>query len=187
MLSMSRGAGRLLLVALLAIGVLICAASSAITQTAAAAARVPVRLPRTVWPRPPRHPHHLSLRAHARLLSREVVRAALRQRGVAYHYGGGSPASGFDCSGLVAWSFSQIGVELPHSSYLLAAEGRPVRLGALLPGDILVFDGRGHVGIYIGHGRFVHAPHSGTTVTVDSLDSANGAGLELARRLIPHQ
>jgi cell wall-associated NlpC family hydrolase len=186
MQSMSRGAGRLLLVALLAIGVLICAASSAITQTAAAAARAHVRLPRMVWPRPPRHPNHLSLQARARLLSREVVRAALRQRGVPYHYGGGSPASGFDCSGLVAWSFAQIGMQLPHSSYLLAEAGRSVRLGALQPGDILVFDQRGHVGIYIGDHRFVHAPHSGTTVTVDSLNSSYGAGLELARRLIPH-
>ena len=186
MQSTSRGAGRLLLVALLAIGVLVCAASSVITQTAAAAARAHGRLPRPVRPPTPRHPHHLSLQAHARALAQEVVHAALRQRGVPYHYGGGSPASGFDCSGLVAWSFAQIGVDLPHSSYLLATAGRPVRRGALRPGDVLVFDGRGHVGIYIGRDRFVHAPHSGTTVEVDSLDSSYGAGLERARRLIPH-
>ena len=183
--SPSRGAGRPLLVALLATGVLLCAASSVITQTAAAAARAHGRPATTMRPRP-RHPHHLGLRAHSQLLAREVVHAALQQRGVPYHYGGGSPASGFDCSGLVAWSFGRIGVELPHSSYLLASVGRPVRLGALLPGDVLVFHGRGHVGIYIGRGRFVHAPHSGTTVSVDSLDGSYGpGGLELARRLIP--
>jgi cell wall-associated NlpC family hydrolase len=50
---------------------------------------------------------------------------------------------------------------------------------------VLVFDGHGHVGIYIGHHRFVHAPHSGTTVTVDSLGGSYGGALELARRLLP--
>ena len=169
----SRGAGRSLLVALLVTGVLLCAALSVITQNAAAAARTP------------RHPHHLSLNAHRRLLAREVVHAALAQRGVPYRYGGGSPAAGFDCSGLVAWAFGRIGIQLPHSSYLLASAGRPVPLGALQPGDVLVFDGHGHVGIYIGHHRFVHAPHSGTTVTVDSLGGSYGGGLELARRLLP--
>jgi cell wall-associated NlpC family hydrolase len=179
--STSRGAGRSLLVAVLATGVLMCAATSVITQTAAAAARAHGRPGHTAQAR---HPHHLSLHAHSQLLAAEVVHAALRQRGVPYRYGGESPASGFDCSGLVAWSFARIGVELPHSSYLLAGVGRPVRLRALMPGDVLVFHGRGHVGIYIGHHRFVHAPHSGTTVTVDSLNGSYGAGLELARRLI---
>src|SRR5262249_31826643 len=167
--STSRGAGRSLLVALLATGLLICAALSVITQTAAAAARAHgrhSRQSRAVKPRPhllPRHPHHLSLRARSRLLAAEVVRAALRRGGVPYRSGGGPPGCGVDCSGLVAWSFARIGVELPHSSYLLARVGRPVRLTALLPGDVLIFDGRGHVGIYVGHHRFVHAPHSGTT------------------------
>jgi cell wall-associated NlpC family hydrolase len=180
--SPSRGAGRPLFFAVLATGLLLCAASSVITQTAAAAARAHGRPARTAEPR---HPHHLSLQARSRLLAEEVVHAALGQRGVPYRYGGESPASGFDCSGLVAWSFGTIGVELPHSSYQLAGAGRAVRLRSLLPGDVLVFHGRGHVGIYIGDHRFVHAPHSGTTVTVDSLRGPYGAGLELARRLIP--
>src|SRR5262245_4844238 len=166
--STSRGAGRSLLVAILATGVLMCAASSVSTQSAAAAARAHSR---PAGAAQPRHPHHLTLEARSRLLAAEVVHTALQQRGVPYHFGGGSPASGFDCSGLLAWSFAKIGVYLPHSSYLLAGVGHPVRLGALLPGDVLVFHDRGHVGIYIGHHRFVHAPHSGTTVTVDSLNS----------------
>jgi cell wall-associated NlpC family hydrolase len=181
----SRGAGRSLLVALLATGVLICAALSVITQTAAAAARAHGPVVRKTRVRLPRHPHHLSLQDRSRLLAGEVVRAALSQRGVPYRYGGESPGAGFDCSGLVAWAFGRVGVELPHSSYLLASSGRSVPLGALVPGDVLVFRGRGHVGIYIGHRRFVHAPHSGTTVTVDTLGGSYGGGLELARRLFP--
>jgi cell wall-associated NlpC family hydrolase len=118
-----------------------------------------------------------------RLTSR-VVHAALDQLGVPYVYGGASPGYGFDCSGLVAWSFARVGVRLPHSSYLLARLGRGVSPRSLLPGDVLVFHGAGHVGIYIGHGRFVHAPHSGTRVRVTPLAGAYRNELDTARRVI---
>jgi cell wall-associated NlpC family hydrolase len=185
----SRGAGRTLLVAVLATAVPICAASSVIAHRAAApsaSARTPRARPAdpaTLRARARRHGLELARRRRQRLTSR-VVHTALEQRGVPYHYGGESPAYGFDCSGLVAWSFASIGLRLPHSSYLLARLGRPVSADALLPGDVLVFDGAGHVGIYVGHGRFVHAPHSGTTVSVTPLAGAYRAELDTARRVV---
>jgi cell wall-associated NlpC family hydrolase len=88
---------------------------------------------------------------------------------VPYRYGGSSPSYGFDCSGLVEWAFTRAGVHLPHSSYLLAARGRRVFRWTLRPGDLVFFSGGGHVGIYLGKGRFIHAPHSGTVVQIASL------------------
>ena len=98
-----------------------------------------------------------------------VVGAALAELGVPYVWAGASP-SGFDCSGLVMYAYSQVGVSLPHSSYAMWNEGVSVPRDQLQPGDIVFFDGLGHVGIYIGGGEFVHAPHTGTVVQVSSLD-----------------
>jgi cell wall-associated NlpC family hydrolase len=95
--------------------------------------------------------------------------AALGEQGVPYVWGGSSP-SGFDCSGLVVWAYAQVGVGgLPHSSYALYNAGPHVALSDLQPGDLVFFDGLGHVGIYVGGGNFVHAPHTGTVVQVSSL------------------
>jgi cell wall-associated NlpC family hydrolase len=105
--------------------------------------------------------------------------AALAEQGVPYVWGGSSP-SGFDCSGLVVWAYAQVGVGgLPHSSYALYNAGPHVAMSDLQPGDLVFFDGLGHVGIYIGGGNFVHAPHTGTVVQVSSLSgyySANYVG-----------
>ena len=99
-----------------------------------------------------------------------VVGVALQYLGTPYVWAGASPG-GFDCSGLVMYAYSQVGVSLPHSSYAMASVGTPVPKDQLQPGDIVFFDGDGHVGIYIGGGEFVHAPHTGTVVQVSSLDS----------------
>jgi peptidoglycan DL-endopeptidase CwlO len=99
-----------------------------------------------------------------------VVGVALGYQGVPYVWGGASP-SGFDCSGLVMYSYAQVGVSLPHSSYAQAGMGVSVPRDQLQPGDLVFFDGNGHVGIYIGGGLFVHAPHTGTVVQVSSLDA----------------
>jgi len=99
-----------------------------------------------------------------------VVGVALSYQGTPYVWGGASPG-GFDCSGLVMYSYSQVGVSLPHSSYAQAGMGVSVPRDQLEPGDLVFFDGDGHVGIYIGGGMFVHAPHTGTVVQVSSLDS----------------
>jgi peptidoglycan DL-endopeptidase CwlO len=97
-----------------------------------------------------------------------VVGIALRYLGVPYRWGGASP-SGFDCSGFLVYVFAKVGVYLPHSSYMQFRLGRFVPRSALQPGDAVFFNGASHVGIYIGSGRFVHAPHTGDVVKISSL------------------
>jgi len=110
---------------------------------------------------------------------------AVRAVGVPYRWGGSSPAGGFDCSGLVDWAYGRLGIELPHSSYALYDQGRRIARSRMKPGDLLFFSGLGHVGIYIGLGRMVHAPHSGTRVQVVKLGrSSYGARLVGVRRVI---
>ena len=97
-----------------------------------------------------------------------VVGIAMRYLGVPYVWGGASPR-GFDCSGLVMYVFAQIGVSLPHSSYAQFGMGTPVSMSQLQPGDLVFFAGASHVGIYIGGGQFIHAPHTGTVVQISTL------------------
>jgi peptidoglycan DL-endopeptidase CwlO len=99
-----------------------------------------------------------------------VVSIAMSYLGVPYVWGGASPG-GFDCSGLVMYAFDQIGVGLPHSSYAMANMGSYVPYDQLQPGDLVFFDGNGHVGMYIGGGEYVNAPYTGAVVRVDSLGS----------------
>ena len=114
-----------------------------------------------------------------------AARFALEEVGVPYRWGGESPASGFDCSGLVRWAYGRVGIDLPHSSYALNGEGRRVSGSNLAPGDILFFEGLGHVGLYLGRGRMVHAPQTGRDVEVVRLSSTNyGARLIGARRVV---
>ena len=99
---------------------------------------------------------------------------ALKMIGKPYRYGGSSPA-GFDCSGLVQYSFRQAGVTLPHSTDKQRSGSRLVKVADLRRGDLVFFNQEGkkygHVGIYIGDGKFVHAPSSGKSVRSDRLDS----------------
>ena len=88
--------------------------------------------------------------------------------GVPYVWGGESP-SGFDCSGLVQYVYGKLGVHLPRTSYAQYNAGRHVGRSDLRPGDLVFFDALGHVGIYIGGGRFIHAPHTGTRVQIGTL------------------
>jgi cell wall-associated NlpC family hydrolase len=94
--------------------------------------------------------------------------AALTQLGTPYVWGGGSPG-GFDCSGLLAWAYAQVGVSLPHYAAAQYAMGTPVPLDALEPGDLISFHGSGHIGMYIGGGQYVHAPQTGDVVKVSSV------------------
>jgi cell wall-associated NlpC family hydrolase len=115
----------------------------------------------------------------------QAVRFALDAVGIPYRWGGESPSSGFDCSGLVRWAYGRAGVDLPHSSYALYGEGRRVREEDIEPGDILFFEGLGHVGLYLGNGRMVHAPQTGRDVEIVRLASTNyGARLIAARRVV---
>jgi cell wall-associated NlpC family hydrolase len=110
---------------------------------------------------------------------------AVKAVGVPYRWGGSSPAAGFDCSGLVYWSYGRLGIELPHSSYALYDQGKPVARSGMRAGDLLFFYGLGHVGIYIGRGRMVHAPHSGRLVEVVTLGGSNyGGRLVGIRRIV---
>jgi cell wall-associated NlpC family hydrolase len=127
----------------------------------------------------PRHSHP------TRTIGARAAAIALRAVGVPYRWGGASPAGGFDCSGLVYWAYGRLGIELPHSSYALHEMGRPVASSKMKPGDLLFFSGLGHVGIYIGHGRMVHAPHSGSRVQVVRLGkSSYGGRLVGVRRIV---
>jgi murein DD-endopeptidase len=99
---------------------------------------------------------------------------AAKMVGKPYRYGGSTPA-GFDCSGLVQYSFRQAGISLPRSTEEQRRVSRKVQKSNLQPGDLLFFDEEGkknsHVGIYLGRGEFVHAPSSGKRVRSDRLDS----------------
>jgi peptidoglycan DL-endopeptidase CwlO len=111
-----------------------------------------------------------------------VVSIAMQYLGTPYVWGGASP-SGFDCSGLVMYVFSQIGVSLPHSSYAQYGMGSPVSRDQLQPGDLVFFDGLGHVGIYVGGGSFIHAPHTGDVVRISSLSGWYASTYVGARRI----
>jgi cell wall-associated NlpC family hydrolase len=98
--------------------------------------------------------------------------AALTQVGAPYVWGMTSPSTGFDSSGLVVWAYAQAGVKLPHYTRALWPLGRHVSRRHLAIGDILFFDGQGHVGIYVGNGRFIHAPNTDEKVRVETLSSS---------------
>jgi murein DD-endopeptidase len=111
--------------------------------------------------------------ADLRAADRAAEQAA-KMVGRPYKYGGSSPA-GFDCSGLVLYSFRHAGVSLPHNTVKQRSASRLVRVAELRRGDLLFFDQEGkknsHVGIYLGDGRFVHAPSSGKSVRSDALSN----------------
>ena len=113
-----------------------------------------------------------------------VVGVAMQFLGVPYVWGGSSPG-GFDCSGFVMYVYSQVGVSLPHNAAAQFGSGVPISRDQLAPGDLVFFDGLGHVGLYIGGGQFVHAPHTGDVVKVSSLsDSWYAASYVGARRIL---
>ena len=96
--------------------------------------------------------------------------------GMPYRFGGASPVDGFDCSGLIYFSYREAGVTVPRTTEAQRLAARPVKTAELRPGDLVFFDLQGmknsHVGIYAGRGSFVHAPSTGKDVRLDQLDSA---------------
>ncbi len=118
-----------------------------------------------------------------------LLQRAMGLLGTPYRWGGTSPDSGFDCSGLVNYVFrTTLGIELPRVSREMASNGEKVERAALTAGDLVFFGRRGtrvdHVGIYVGDGQFVHAPRSGRDVTVSRLDTGYWANRFLQARRV---
>ncbi len=125
--------------------------------------------------------------AEVGFLPKSVVQTARSQIGTGYLWGGRSPVTGFDCSGLVWWVFYQNGVHLPRRTGEQVGAGRPVERGQLEPGDIVFFKSEAglHAGIVTGEGTFVHSPKSGGRVREEPLWSDHWSQRFLeARRVI---
>lgn len=119
----------------------------------------------------------------------QIAQIALKQIGRPYRYGGASPR-GFDCSGLTYYVYGKFGCDLPRTTGDQIKCGRKVSRGKLQPGDLVFFkmDWKGslHTGIYVGDGKFVHAPSSGKRVEIQRLDSGYFKDkYKTARRVIP--
>ncbi|WP_045728280.1 C40 family peptidase [Xanthomonas sp. GPE 39] len=152
--------------ALLRCAVLLCAGALAACGHHAARQTRPARVAVRDWPQVvPANPD----------AANAVLIRALGLVGTPYSYGGNTPESGFDCSGLVAYVYrDMLDLRLPRTSRELAAvQGPKIDPQRLSTGDLVFFGSAGsvsHVGIYVGEGRFVHAPNTGGTVRLDSLD-----------------
>ena len=151
----------------------LCGALAVGTAEASAKPVLPgsVPSPAQFVPPPPRPP----------TLAERAVKLARTQLGVPYVYGGESPG-GFDCSGLVMWVYGRLGIPLPHNAAALYSTGQPVSRSHLRPGDLVFFHGLGHVGIYVGQGRMIHAPQTGERVEIEALGERSGS-VEGARRI----
>ncbi len=112
-----------------------------------------------------------------------VVGIAMQYLGTPYVYGGESP-SGFDCSGFVMYVYSQVGVSLPRTVSTQYAVGVAVSRSELQAGDLVFFNGLGHVGIYIGGNQFIHSPHTGDVVKISSITGWYADTYVGARRIL---
>lgn len=103
-----------------------------------------------------------------------VIKTAKSMLGVKYRYGGTSPRTGFDCSGLVQYSLRAAGVKIPRTTNQQFRASRIIQRRYLTPGDLVFFKTTArrsisHVGIYLGNGKFIHAPSSGKRVKINSM------------------
>lgn len=116
----------------------------------------------------------------------DVTLYAMGLIGTPYRYGGNTPASGFDCSGLIGHVYHQrAGLVPPRTVASLQSWGLPVTGHEVRTGDLVIFGRKGavnHAGIYVGEGRFVHAPSTGGTVRLDSLQSRYWSTQQVAYR-----
>ena len=105
----------------------------------------------------------------------EAARIATSMEGKPYRYGGTSP-TGFDCAGLVYYSYQRAGLTVPRTTYTQRDKSLRVPRDQLTRGDLVFFNQEGkfssHVGIYLGDNRFIHAPSTGKNVRIDNLQSA---------------
>jgi cell wall-associated NlpC family hydrolase len=104
-----------------------------------------------------------------------AIAAAKSQLGLPYRYGGSSPSTGFDCSGLMLWSWAQVGVSLPRTSRAQFAATQRIPISQLQPGDLVFFGSPVyHVGMYVGGGQMIHSPHTGDVVKISSVGYMRG-------------
>jgi len=122
-------------------------------------------------PRTPAPKHQVERRVSSGL---RAVQIANHLTGIPYRWGGASPQAGFDCSGLVQYVYRKLGISLPHYAAGQYGHGHRIPRGSLRAGDLVFFSGLGHVGIYAGAGKFIHAPRRGTTVRWSLLSSHGG-------------
>lgn len=115
-----------------------------------------------------------------RVKRQSIIETALGQVGRPYRYGGDSP-DGFDCSGLVEYSYGEAGIKVPHNTAALLHSGSKIGLDDARPGDLLFYrfersPSALHVAIYLGHGKMVHAPAHGKQVSVIHTDDTPWPG-----------
>ncbi len=107
--------------------------------------------------------------------SPRLLTFALQQQGIPYRYGGNNPRKGFDCSGLIQFSYAQVGKRIPRTTRQQFQSRQPVSLSQIRPGDLLFYEteGRrpGHVALYLGRGEMIHAPSSGKQVKISRLNN----------------
>ena len=121
----------------------------------------------------------------------DISIAAVGLVDVPYRYGGNTPKGGFDCSGLIVYVYNKaVGVKLPRTIQLMSSKGRSIEDQPPAPGDLVFFNTTGekysHAGIYVGQGRFVHAPSAGGTVRLDYITAPYWAAkFTEARRIAP--
>ena len=109
----------------------------------------------------------------------QAVALAAKQIGTPYVFGGSKPG-GFDCSGLVQWTYGQLGVELPRTAAEQGRTGVEVTADQAQPGDLVYFDHAGpvdHIGIYNGNGTWVVAPHTGAQVRIEKVDLSKATSI----------
>ena len=115
---------------------------------------------------------------HGGMLGPQAVAIAKRYLGIPYVWGGSTPTGGFDCSGLVMYVYRQLGITLDHYAAWQFLEGTRVAPQDLQPGDLVFFepksDGPGHVGMYVGDGKMINAPHTGDVVRIVSIQGRSG-------------
>jgi cell wall-associated NlpC family hydrolase len=115
---------------------------------------------------------------HGGMLGPQAVAIAKRYLGIPYVWGGSTPTGGFDCSGLVMYVYKQLGITLDHYAAWQYLEGRRIAPDDLQPGDLVFWepksDGPGHVGMYVGDGKMINAPHTGDVVRIVSIQGRGG-------------
>ncbi|EEG08801.1 C40 family peptidase [Pseudogulbenkiania ferrooxidans] len=140
----------------------------------AACSSAPPRKTAGSRPRPPASPTLSGLTADG--AGREILMYTLGLLDLDYRFGGSNPEAGLDCSGLVSYIYQNaVGVKLPHNAAQIASVARPIEAGRMQVGDLVFFNTMNrpfsHMGIYIGDGKFVHAPRSNSTIRVERLDN----------------